>query len=68
MVMSTNSPTNNVVHIEIGSSVDEEAIVRLRPQIEDFIRESGIAFRTTKLFVSYNANQKTFDFEIKFYA
>lgn len=50
-----------------GEAIDQEAIIRIRPQIEDYVRENHIDFTYTS--INWNMNNKDFfDFVIKFWA
>jgi hypothetical protein len=56
----------NSDHIEVGEAIDQEKIIALRSQIEDYVRENFFEFSSTKLF--WNMNPKgTFDYELHFF-
>jgi hypothetical protein len=51
-----------------GEALDQETIVRLRPQIEQYVREDmGKKFSKTNLIWNMN-EKKNFTFKIDFYA
>jgi hypothetical protein len=62
-----NRPTKQVYEVK-GESLDQETIVRLRPQIEDYVKvDLNKKFRRTELHWDMRPNTH-FDFTIKFYA
>lgn len=65
--MSTKRNRRPVLVIT-GEAIDQETIIRQRPQIEDYVRENmKTKFRKTKVF--WDMNKKGyFDFSVEFYA
>lgn len=65
--MSTKYKNKKIVHVVDGEAIDQEAVIRLRPQIEDYVRQSGKKFRKTN--VTWDMNEKgNFNFKVFFYA
>lgn len=66
--MNTKRKNKRPVYTITGIAIDQETVVRQRPQIEDYVREnSGKHFRKTS--VRWNMNKAgNFDFTIEFYA
>jgi hypothetical protein len=58
---------NDVVYVLNGISQDVETIVRLRPWIEDEVRDRHGDFSRTKLYTDYNPKNETFQYKIVFY-
>jgi hypothetical protein len=64
----SNKKRRRPVAVVNGEALDQEVIIRQRPLIEDYIRESGkVKFRKTKVFWSMN-KKGNFDFTVEFYA
>jgi hypothetical protein len=57
----------NVIYVLNGISRDVETIARLRPWIEDEIRNTFGDFSFTKLYTDYKPNNETFEYKIVFY-
>lgn len=58
---------DNVIYILHGISRDVETIIRLRPWIEDEVRERHGDFSSTKLYTDYRPVTETFEYKIVFY-
>lgn len=58
---------DSVLYVLNGISRDIETIIRLRPWIEDEIRDQYGDFHTTKLFTDYKPKTETFEYKIVFY-
>lgn len=59
---------DKLVHVENGEARDSEYILKIKPWIEDYIRENKTDFSYTKLYWDYKPKTKTFSFKLKFYA
>lgn len=66
--MSTKRKTKKPMYVIRGEAIDQEAIIRQRPLIEDYVREDmHKKFRKTS--VSWDMNKNgNFDFVVEFYA
>lgn len=66
--MNTKRKTKKPVYVIRGVAIDQEAIIRQRPMIEDYVRESmHKKFRKTS--VNWDMNKEgNFDFTVEFYA
>lgn len=58
---------DKVLYILNGISRDVETIIRLRPWIEDEVRDRYGEFSTTKLYTDYRPHNETFEYKIVFY-
>jgi len=58
---------DNVLYVLHGISRDVETIIRLRPWIEDEIKDRYGDFTTTKLYTDYKPKTETFEYKIVFY-
>ena len=59
--------SNRPVYVVTGEVLDKETLVRLRPYMEDHVREGmKRKFETTKLYSAMNS-KKQFDFKLEFY-
>jgi len=56
---------DSVAYILKGTSRDVESIIRLRPWMEDEIKEQ-CEFSSTKLYTDYKQETETFEFKIVF--
>jgi hypothetical protein len=56
---------NSVSYVLKGTSQDVESIIRLRPWMEDEIKEK-YEFSSTKLYTDYKQETETFEFKIVF--
>jgi len=50
-----------------GTAKDIEAIARLRPWMEDEVKDKYCSFQKTKLYTDYDSKNDIFSFEIQFY-
>lgn len=57
--------TKSSYHIS-GEALDQETIIRLRPQIEDYVKEEFFDFSSTELYWKLN-DKGNFDYEIHFF-
>ena len=58
---------DSVLYVLHGISRDVETIIRLRPWIEDEIKEKHGEFSSTKLYTDYKPKTETFEYCIVFY-
>ena len=66
--MSTKRKNKKPVYVVRGTAIDQEAIIRQRPLIEDYVKtDMHRRFRKTSVFWDMNKNG-TFDFSVEFYA
>ena len=66
--MSMKRKSKKPVYVVRGTAIDQEAIIRQRPLIEDHVRnEMRKRFRKTSVFWDMNKDG-TFDFSVEFYA
>ena len=57
----------NILYNLTGKAKDIETIVRLRPWMEDEIKQSIGSFSSSKLYTDYSAEKDIFDFKIVFF-
>lgn len=50
-----------------GKAADIETIVRLRPWMEDIVKDTHGAFSSSKLYTDYSQEKEIFDFKIVFF-
>lgn len=55
------------MHNLTGKAADIETIVRLRPWMEDIVKESYGSFSSSKLYTDYCQEKEIFDFKIVFF-
>lgn len=58
---------DKVLYVLNGISRDVETIIRLRPWIEDEIRNTYGDFSSTKLYTDYKQHNETFEYKIVFF-
>lgn len=57
---------NSIAYVLKGTSRDVESIIRLRPWMEDEVKDKYTNFSSTKLYTDYKQETETFEFKIVF--
>ncbi len=65
--MKMISPSANPDHVVDGEAADQETIIRLRPYIEEYVKESWGDFDHSDLFWECNVEKMTFNYQLYFY-